>query len=228
MAAADALLFDLDGCLIDSFPAIARCWRETLGELGLEPPTPGQVRPHVGPPVDVAARALVPGADEATVEAIVADYRRRSVQATDVRPFPGIPELLSVLARRGLRLGIATSKSIEVAEPQLDRLHLRPWFEFVEGTGVHELGTDKTTIVARALERLAPIRPLALVGDREHDIRGAHANSIVAIGALWGYGSRGELVRAGADELVAAPADVAAIVSRMAPHCLSPAFGGLA
>jgi phosphoglycolate phosphatase len=137
-------------------------------------------------------------------------------RATDVSPFSGIPELLGVLGGRGVRLGIATSKFIEVAEPQLARLDLLHWFEFVEGTGVHELGTDKATIIARALDRLDPIRPLALVGDREHDVRGAHANAVAAIGALWGYGSRDELVDAGADELVREPAEVAATVSRMA------------
>jgi phosphoglycolate phosphatase len=210
-----ALLFDLDGCLVDSLPSIARCWSETLTGFGLPAPTPEQVRPHVGPPVDVAARALAPGADEATVEAIVADYRQRSARATDVVPFPGIPELLGVLTRRGMRLGIATSKSIEVAEPQLARLHLRRWFEVVEGTEVHELGADKATIVARALERLDPIRPIALVGDREHDVRGAHANGLGAIGVLWGYGSRDELVGAGADQLVRDPAEIAPTVSRM-------------
>ncbi len=211
-----ALLFDLDGCLIDSFPSIARCWRETLVDFGLAPPTPQQVRPHVGPPVDVAARALAPGADEATLKAIVADYRRRSAQATDVRQFPGITELMGDLAERGLRMAIATSKSIEVALPQLARLDLRRWFEFVEGSRVHEPGADKATIVARSLARLGPARPLALVGDREHDIRGAHANALAAIGVLWGYGSRDELVVAGAEELAGEPADVPAIVSRMA------------
>jgi phosphoglycolate phosphatase len=211
-----ALLFDLDGCLVDSFPSIARCWRETLTRFGFPPPTPEQVHPHVGPPVNVAARALAPAADEATLGAIVADYRERSARATDVAPFPGILELLDVLAQRGMRLGIATSKSIEVAEPQLARVHLRRRFEFVEGTGVHELGTDKATIVARALDRLDPIRPLALAGDREHDVRGAHANGVAAIGVLWGYGSRDELVDAGADELVREPAEIAATVSRMA------------
>jgi len=147
-----------------------------------------------------------------TVEKIVADYRRRSAQATDVHRFPGVLELLRTLCDEGVRLAIATSKSIEVAEPQLQHLDLRRWFEFVEGTRVDELGTDKATIVARALERLAPIRPSAMVGDREHDIRGAHANGLLAIGVLWGYGSREELVSAGADALAQKPADIATIL----------------
>jgi phosphoglycolate phosphatase len=44
------------------------------------------------------------------------------------------------------------------------------------------------------------------VGDREHDVIGAHAHGLVAIGALWGYGSREELAGAGADMLVTTPA----------------------
>ncbi|MFZ0040361.1 MAG: HAD hydrolase-like protein [Solirubrobacteraceae bacterium] len=214
MTPAQALLLDLDGCVLDSLPAIARCWAETLAEFGFEAPRPEQIRPYVGPPVDDAARALVPGADEPTIEAMVADYRRRSAQATDVLPFPGVVELLSELSDRGVRLGVATSKSIEVAEPQLDHLGLRSWFEFLEGTRIDELGTDKATIVARALGRLAPTRPAALVGDREQDVRGAHANAIPAIGALWGYGSREELVAAGADELARTPPDVALLIAR--------------
>jgi phosphoglycolate phosphatase len=212
---ADALLFDMDGCLVDSFPSIARCWAQTLPEFGLKAPTPEQVRPHVGPPVVVVARRFAPQADEETVAAIVAAYRRRSARASDVTVFPGIPELLSVLAEQGLELAIATSKSIEVAEPQLEHLDLRRWFAFVEGTRVDELGTDKATIVGRALDRLAPVRPMALVGDREHDVHGAHAHGIRAVGALWGYGSRHELERAGADELAQTPADVPAVLEGM-------------
>ena len=49
-----------------------------------------------------------------------------------------------------------------------------------------------------------------MVGDRRHDIAGAHANGVRALGVLWGYGSRDELEAAGADALVGDPADLAA------------------
>ena len=62
------------------------------------------------------------------------------------------------------------------------------------------------------LQRLAPRVPVGLVGDREHDIIGAHAHGIGGFGVLWGYGSRAELEAAGADTLLAAPADVATLV----------------
>jgi phosphoglycolate phosphatase len=78
----------------------------------------------------------------------------------------------------------------------------------VEGTGRDELGTDKATIVARTLARLAPMRAFAHVGDREHDVVGAHAHGLTAVGALWGYGSAEELTDAGADVLVGTPAEL--------------------
>jgi phosphoglycolate phosphatase len=51
-----------------------------------------------------------------------------------------------------------------------------------------------------------------MVGDRKHDIEAAHANGLLAIGALWGFGSRRELVDAGADFLAELPDDVSEIV----------------
>jgi phosphoglycolate phosphatase len=185
-----------------------RCWTETLPEFGLEVPPVAQIRAHVGPPVHEGAQAFAPDRDEPTIAAIVAAYRLRSARATDVEPFPGMPELLASLAGRGWVLGIATSKSIEVAQPLLDRLGLTPLLSVIEGTRVDEIGTDKATVVGRALARLAPLVPLALVGDREHDVDGAHAHGLRAIGVLWGYGSEQELTAAGADTLVHSPAEL--------------------
>ncbi len=209
-----SLLFDLDGCIVDSLPSIIRCWSETLPGFGLAVPPPEVIRAQVGPPVDVAARQFAPGADAAAVAEIVTAYRARSARATDVEPFPGIPELLDALHARGWVLGIATSKSLEVAEPLLERLGLKRVFTVVEGTHVDELGTDKATVVGRALARLAPLVPYALVGDREHDVHGAHEHGLRAIGALWGYGGEAELTAAGADRLVRTPADLERLLQR--------------
>ena len=211
--AGTALLFDLDGCLVDSWPSIRRCWELTLPEFGRELPIAAEMHRLAGPPVDEVARHLLPDADEPTIAAVVAHYRRCSLAAADDVPaFPGVVELLAGLRERGVALGLATSKSIEVAEPVLESLGLRGCFAVAEGTRVDELGTDKATVVGRALAGMAPIVPVGLVGDREHDIRGAHAHGIEGFGALWGYGTHEELTAAGADALLARPADVAALI----------------
>ncbi len=108
-------------------------------------------------------------------------------------------------------MAIATSKSIEVAEPVLEALGLRSRFAVVEGTRVDELGAAKETVVARALAGLQALgapRATALVGDRAHDVVGAHAHGLRAFGVLWGYGGREELEAAGADALLERPADL--------------------
>jgi phosphoglycolate phosphatase len=210
---AAALLFDLDGCLVDSLASIRACWERTLPRFGAALPSGEQVRRLAGPPVDEVARRLLPRASERTIASVVAAYRRCSVaSAGEVPAYPGVLELLVALRERGVRLGIATSKSIEVAEPVLEALGIRGSFAVVEGTRVDELGTDKATVVVRALGGLAPELPVGLVGDRCHDVAGAHAHGLLAFGALWGYGGREELERAGADALLQTPADVLSLV----------------
>ncbi|HTU30485.1 MAG TPA: HAD hydrolase-like protein [Solirubrobacteraceae bacterium] len=205
-------MFDLDGCLVDSLPAIRGCWERTLPQFGAALPSGAEIRRLAGPPVDEVARALVPDAAPDLIAEIVAAYRRCSVAAAgEVPAFPGIPELIGALADRGVALGIATSKSIEVAEPVLRALGLRDRFAVVEGTRVEELGTGKATVVARALAGLGQLgapRATALVGDRAHDVVGAHAHGLRAFGVLWGYGGREELEASGADALLERPADL--------------------
>jgi phosphoglycolate phosphatase len=210
---ATALLFDLDGCLVDSLPCIRRCWERTLPRFGAPPPAPEIVRGLAGPPVDEVARRLLPDASPEQIAEVVAAYRLCSVHsAGEVPAFPGVMEMIRGLRERDVRLGIATSKSIEVAEPVLDALGLRASFDVVEGTRADELGADKATVVQRALIGLAPDLPLGLVGDRSHDIVGAHAHGLRGFGAVWGYGGAAELERAGADVLLATPADVLSLV----------------
>ncbi|HET9073186.1 MAG TPA: HAD hydrolase-like protein [Solirubrobacteraceae bacterium] len=221
------VLFDLDGCLVDSFPSILRCWSETLPAFGFPVPDAETVRVHVGPPLAVSARRYAAGADEATLARIIASYRALATHAEDVVLFPGVRELLDTLQAREIVLGIATSKSIEVVEPLLERLALTQYFVVVEGTRVDELGTDKVTIVGRALAALAPRRAHMLVGDREHDVEGAHAHGLSAVGVLWGYGSAHELVRAGADATIAEPSELLSLLG-LAPLGQSSATAAVA
>ena len=211
---APALLFDLDGCLVDSLPSIRRCWERTLPRFGAPAPTGELARHLAGPPVDEVARRLLPDAPPQRIAEVVAAYRRCSVaDAGAVPAYPGVVEMITTLRTWGVRLGIATSKSIEVAEPVLAALGLRDRFDVVCGTPVDALGTDKATVVAAALRALAPDAPIGLVGDRSHDIAGAHAHRLRGFGVLWGYGGRAELEAAGADGLLQAPADVLALVA---------------
>ena len=87
-------------------------------------------------------------------------------------------------------------------------------FRRVYGTVPDGSLDDKADLIATVLRtETLNARDTVMVGDRSHDMIGAHANGLRAFGVLWGYGSRAELDAAGADALLTAPEELANIVS---------------
>jgi len=120
-------------------------------------------------------------------------------------PYPGVGEFLAGLQKAGCRLIVATSKPEEFAERILVRFGLRQYFADVVGSTFTEERTRKHEVIAHVLQKYPELtrQNTVMVGDRRHDIEGAHKNGLRAVGILWGYGSRAELERAGADRLAA-------------------------
>lgn len=205
-----AVLFDLDGTLLDSRAAILRSVAHTLRELGHEPPPPPELHWFVGPPLEHGFRRLLAGYGDDRVDEAVATYRRHYERhgLLDGPPFPGIPELLADLAGSGLRLFVATSKREDFAVRAVEAFGLSRYLEAVHGAAPGH-PEEKASLIARILARggFAPGGPV-MVGDREHDMRGAGANGVRAIGVLWGYGSREELADAGADGIAGTVAEL--------------------
>ncbi len=209
-----AVLFDLDGTLVDSRPGIVAALNATLAELG-EPELPeAALVPRIGPPIEETWAELLRRPQDA-VAGVVAAYRERYAElmldGTDVHP--GIPRLLEALAADGHLLAVATSKAQPLAQELLAHLGLDGAFAAVRGP-VPPAAEPKAATVGRALEALglAAGADAVLVGDRHHDVEGGHAHGLAVIGAGWGYGSREELEAAGAVAVAAAPAGVLALV----------------
>jgi phosphoglycolate phosphatase len=98
----------------------------------------------------------------------------------------------------------------------LDHLKFTTYFDGIHGSVPGGELDHKPELLAHVLSEhgLSPSRCL-MVGDRRHDISGAHAVGMRGLGALWGYGSRDELETAGADRLVESPGDLAGAVLSM-------------
>jgi phosphoglycolate phosphatase len=205
----DAVVFDLDGVLIDSHDAITSSINHALVDLGLEARDEAELRRYIGPP-ELHAFAELTGqqADSAEVAHSVACYRAHYARVflSRTAPIAGVPEALAVLAEE-LPLAIATSKPEAFAGPLLDALDLRRFFTVVAAPAPPHRGADKTAIVGRALAELGSSRA-AMVGDRSFDVEAAHVHGLVAIGVLWGIGSREELRDARADALAEDPAEL--------------------
>ena len=127
--------------------------------------------------------------------------------------YPGIVEALKELQRLGVRLFVATSKPQPFTEQILDHFRLRSLFHGVYGSALDGRLSNKGELISHIMkEGLAPLET-AMVGDRAQDIDGARANDVFAIGVLWGYGSREELLSAGAEALCEQPRGLAETVS---------------
>ncbi len=215
LAHPDAVLFDLDGTLIDSRAAFVHAMNHALEAVGLSPRTAAELHGYLGPPIHetLTEHMRVP---DALVEAIVAGYREHYAAhgAAETTVYPGIAELLKRLHGR-VRLAVATSKPEPSATRMLRELGLARFFEAICGPELEAVNESKATTVGRALEllpRRAAVRRAVMVGDRLYDVIGAREHGLPTIGVLWGVGSEAELRAAGAAALVASPGALPALL----------------
>ncbi len=211
-APTSTILLDLDGTIVDSQPGISSSCRAALRALGHEPEPSLDVTAIIGPPIDDIMRTLLePYGDDRVAEAVIAyraDYGRRGV--FESTPYPGIAEALATMRQTGARLLLATSKRRTFAQLILDHLDLGKFFEGVHGSESGGALDHKPELIAHVIGTHGLSRDrCVMVGDRRHDIAGAHTNGMRALGVLWGYGSREELDVAGADDIVAEPGELA-------------------
>jgi len=209
----DAVLFDLDGTLTESGPGIIRSLAYAFDAVGVAPLDEAILRRFVGPPLLESFRDIA-GLDPAVADEALIAYRRYFVDKGmfENSVYPGITALLRALTDAGRRLAVATSKPLLYARPIIEHFALGEYFEVVCGPDFDGAGAVKTTVVAEAMAALEikPADHVVLVGDRSHDVIGAHENRIACVGVLWGYGSRAEL--SAADFLAADVEELASLL----------------
>jgi phosphoglycolate phosphatase len=211
------VLFDLDGTLVDSTPGIWASIRVAAAGLGLPEPTPGQLRSMVGPPLEdgfAGAFGLLPADVARAVELYRAHYTAGAM--FDAEVYPGIRKLLAGLRAGGAVLAVATSKPEPFAVQILEYTGLLPEFASVHGATLDGVVRHKDQVVAAALAAHPDGEHPVLIGDRSHDVLGARAHGVPCIGAGWGPALPGELAAAGAAAVVASPAEVPAVLARLA------------
>ena len=201
------VLLDLDGTLIDSRPGIAASCAAALQALGHTPDPAFDITPLIGPPLpQVIARLLARYGDdrvEAGMTAYRAHYGETGLFMATV--YPGIADAVRRLSQQA-RCIVVTSKRKDFAARIVQALDFADAISGVYGTELDGSLDDKALLIAAVLrhERLDAAATI-MVGDRSHDMIGARANGLRAVGVLWGYGSRDELEAAGANAVVTAP-----------------------
>ncbi len=192
-----AILFDLDGTIVDSAPGITATLAYTFEAMSLPVPTQAELIKYVGPPILDSFRDLA-HLDDATSHAALRIYRAEYLEhgITNATLYPGIADVLKAIAEAGVPISLATSKPEIPARMVLDFTDVLQYFTVVTGASEDETRSAKKDVVAEALERLvvfdADISRPIMVGDRGYDVEGAAACNVPTVFVEWGYGSPAE------------------------------------
>ena len=177
----DAILFDVDGTLIDSAPGILNTLEMVFRDMGVDL-TNVSFAEHFSDPAKI---------EEAT-ERYRMIYHEKGSHEGGV--YPGVPEMLRRLKDAGFTLCTATCKPTEVVTPILEEQGIAGYFAFVGGASMDESRDTKTDVIRHVLSQPAlQGKRVLMVGDRSDDLQGAANCGLDAAGVLYGYGSREEL-----------------------------------
>lgn len=211
-------IFDLDGTLLATIDDLAAAADHTLELRGLPRHTPGEYRLMVGGGIrNLILRALPEELrTESYVDECLSDFVAYYTDNIDrlTRPYAGIEDLLAELSRRGVKMAVASNKFQAGVERLVARFF--PSVEFTEVCGNGECTPLKpdAAVVERIISRAGEERAgTVMVGDSAVDILTARNASIRSIGVTWGFRSREELVRAGADAIADTAAELLRIIT---------------
>jgi AHBA synthesis associated protein len=205
----DAVIFDLDGVIVDSFAVMSEAFAIAYAEVVGDGPAPfEEYRRHLGRyfPDIMRIMDLSPEMEEPFV--------RESYRLADqVTVFNGVVELLLTLRTRGLRLVIATGKTGSRARSLLDTLGLLPFFAHVIGSDEVARPKPAPDMVRHALDLLGvPAERAIMVGDAPTDLASAQGAGVASAAALWAPPDDvDELLAAGPDVVLSRPADLLAL-----------------
>ena len=215
-----AILFDLDGTLLDTLEEIAMAANAALQRRGYACHEIKTYRHFVGNGVRNLVEQILPEdrhsnhrAVQQFAEDLAAEYERRADRLTKI--YPGIPELLTALQDKGILLAILSNKPHLLTIRCVNRF-LSQWrFQSILG---QQTSRPRKPDPAGALEiakRLRiPLHSILYVGDTEVDIQTARAAGITSVGALWGFRSKAELIANKPNFIVETPKQILPLLEK--------------
>lgn len=200
-----AVIFDMDGVIVDSFDVMRKAFAIAYSEVVGDGRAPfGEYQKHLGRHFPDIMRIM--GLPLAMEEPFVRESYRL---ASQVRVFDGVPQLVCTLRERGFRLVVATGKSGPRARSLLDTLGLLSFFDHVIGSDEVARPKPAPDMMLRALQ-LMGVRPdeALVVGDAVTDIASARGAGISAVAATWADVDESVLLAARPDLVLRRPADL--------------------
>lgn len=214
-----AVLFDLDGTLLDTIEDLTDSMNAALCELDAPQRTSDECKLLVGDGRDAfASRALPPDRrDQATVERCVelmtAYYWRNWAAKTG--PYDGIEQLLGSLPDAGLEMVVLSNKYDESVKTLVSHFFDGVDFKIVRGAR-HDVPRKPDPTAALAIAEQLGLQPadFLYLGDTDTDMQTARAAGMYAVGVLWGFRPAEELTANGAHALIAHPMELMELIGR--------------
>ena len=209
-----AVLFDLDGTLVNSLQDLAEAVNYSLVRHGFEPHGVEEYRYFVGSGVAELIRRTLPEEhrDAATMASVRTQYSAYYAKhyADNTAPYDGIVPLLDALAVRGLKLAIVSNKPDAFSKEIARKLLANVAFDVVIGQSE---GLPKKPDPAMPLEAMREMgvspEECLYIGDSDVDVHTAKNTGVLcAVGCAWGFRGREELLSAGADVVIDTPAEL--------------------
>lgn len=200
------ILFDLDGTLTDSYPAITSAFLYAASSYDDKITfSDRELSSVIGPPLKDSFQRLL-GVDPFIAWELVLKYREfyNAGGMFNCRVYGGIEEALFSLKSAGKILAVATSKPEVQAVKILEHFNLLQYFEVVAGDDPKCTRSNKEFIIKYCFERLGitDSKEVVMVGDRSYDMIGASKVGALSVGVTFGYGSESELMESGANYIV--------------------------
>ncbi|MEO7917584.1 MAG: HAD-IA family hydrolase [Dokdonella sp.] len=199
-----AVLFDLDGTLVDSAPDLILAAERLCIELDEPPPNGERVRRVVSAGGKAILRQVLPNADEDRIDSLLARYLDIYAQdiVVETRPYDGIEPLLHWLEMRRIPWGVVTNKAGWLAQPILEKMgYATRSAAMVAGDTLPTRKPDPEPVRhACAMIGVDPARTM-MVGDDRRDIDSGRGAGAWTIAAAWGYLDGGDPQSWGADEI---------------------------
>lgn len=213
-----AVLFDLDGTLIDSFEGIAKSAQYALRRFGINEENLENLRPFVGPPLVESFQKWYGLSKEQAIEATdIYRERYRPIGILECSLYPGVEECIRTLKAEGYQIGMASSKPEEFCRRILEHFGLLDLFDDVVGATFDRRIDTKEEVLNEVLRRWSdiPKDKMCLIGDTMFDLVGAKKIGIDCIAVSYGFGDAKEMLQNGAVAICDRMADLPELIQRL-------------
>lgn len=202
-----AVIFDVDGTLLDTREFIFQAYEDTLSRHGHSAPPRELISKYIGLSLQDCYRAFAP---EGNIKILCEDHHDFQLEKLHlIKPYAGLRETLNTLKESGLKLGLYSSRKGTLV-PSLEHIGIRDYFEVVvQGDEVENHKPHPEGVITAANGLAVNYSDAVMIGDTIYDIQaGKAANVALTIGITHGFGTLADLESASPDHIVGSLVEV--------------------